>query len=114
MEFARDRDGVMPRVFGVNHHPEILDRRHQLGLLEAKRAAGEVSQEWVQERVEILTRTYEGEDSERRLQETSEATLLGPMRFLLDRQLWQRAEQLGRAPGVPPPAAPLGPVSLLP
>ncbi len=26
LEFARDAGGVMPRVFGSNHHPEIVDR----------------------------------------------------------------------------------------
>ena len=26
IEFARDRGGVVPRMFAVNHHPEIVDR----------------------------------------------------------------------------------------
>ena len=30
IEFARDAGGVMPRVFGVNHHPEIANRAGQL------------------------------------------------------------------------------------
>jgi hypothetical protein len=95
MEFARDGEGVMPRVFGVNHHPEVLDRTHQLRLLRERVAAGEVTEQWAQERLEILTRTFPDENSEHRLLETSEATLLGPMRFYIHRQLRRRAEDLG-------------------
>jgi len=50
MEFARDRGGVMPRVFGVNHHPEIVDRARQMMLLQQKRERGEVTPEWSEER----------------------------------------------------------------
>ena len=38
IEFARDRSGVVPRMFAVNHHPEIVDRVRQVMLLEQKRA----------------------------------------------------------------------------
>jgi hypothetical protein len=99
MEFARDRGGVMPRVFGVNHHPEILHRAGQLEILDAKLAAGEVDEQWVAERREILTRSFPDEDSETRLAETAEITLLGPLRFHLRRQLAARAEELGRGGG---------------
>jgi hypothetical protein len=95
MEFARERDGVLPRVFGVNHHPEVVDRRAQLAILEERVAAGEVTKEWAHERLEILTRSYPDEDSESRLRETSEATLFGPMRFYQRRELRRRAEELG-------------------
>ena len=97
MEFARDRAGVMPRVFGVNHHPEILHRSAQLEILEAMVAAGEVSEHWAAERREILTRSFADEDSMGRLAETAEITLLGPLRFHVRRQLAARAEALGRA-----------------
>ena len=33
LELARDAEG-MPRVLGVNHHPEIVDREHILTVLE--------------------------------------------------------------------------------
>ena len=46
VEFARDAEGAMPRVFGMNHHPEIIDRRHVLAVLEEKRRHGEVTEEW--------------------------------------------------------------------
>lgn len=95
IEFARDAGGLMPRVFGVNHHPEIVNRERQLAILEAKRERGEVTAQWAAERREALTRTYPGEDSEERLQLTSDYTLLQPLRFHLRRQVWLRAAALG-------------------
>jgi len=94
LELARDAGGVMPRVFAVNHHPEVVERARQLQLLAAKLQRGEVSEEWVAERREILTRTYPDEDSDRRLQRTSECTLLGPLRFFVYRELRRRAAAL--------------------
>jgi hypothetical protein len=96
LEWARDRDGVMPRVFGVNHHPEIVDRSRQLLILEQKRERGDVSQEWYDERVKIMTETYPDAMGARRLHQTSDYTLLGPLRFHLYRQVRLRARQLGR------------------
>ncbi|HYL06578.1 MAG TPA: hypothetical protein VE075_11085 [Thermoanaerobaculia bacterium] len=94
LELARDAGGVMPRVFAVNHHPEVVERARQLQLLERKLGRGEVSAEWVAERREILTRTYPDEDSDSRLQRTSECTLLGPLRFFVYRELRRRAAAL--------------------
>ena len=56
IEFARDASGVMPRMFAVNHHPEIVDRFRQVMILDQKRDRGEVTDEWYRERLEILTR----------------------------------------------------------
>lgn len=95
LEFARDTSGVMPRVFGVNHHPEIVDRARQLVILEQKLERGEVDAQWVAERREALTRTFPQEDSDVRLQRTSDYTLLGPLRFHLWRQMRLRLESLG-------------------
>lgn len=95
LEFARDRGGVMPRVFAVNHHPEIVDRFRQVMILDQKRDRGEVTNEWYLERLEILTRTYPDEDSDQRLHLTSDYTLLGPLRFHLYRAVRRRAEALG-------------------
>jgi hypothetical protein len=95
LELARDRAGVMPRVFGVNHHPEIVDRARQLVILEQKLERGEVSAQWVAERHEAMTRTFPGEDSDFRLQRTSDYTLLQPLRFHLWRQVRLRTESLG-------------------
>jgi hypothetical protein len=99
IEFARDRNGVVPRVLAVNHHPEIVDRGRQKMILEQKRARGEVTEEWYRERLDILTRTFPREDVDQRLHLTSDFTLLGPLRFHLFRQIRERAERLGRAPG---------------
>ncbi len=95
LEFARDRAGVMPRVFAVNHHPEIVDRFRQVMILNQKRDRGEVTNEWYQERREILTRTYPDENSDLRLHLTSDYTLLAPLRFHLHRAVRLRAEALG-------------------
>jgi len=95
LEFERDPGGVMPRVLGVNHHPEIVNRSRQMMILEQKRDRGEVSEDWFAERVEILTRTYPDENSDQRIHLTSDYTLLGPLRFHVLRQVRQRAEAQG-------------------
>jgi hypothetical protein len=81
-EFARAGD--MPRVFGVNHHPEIIDRDHLLGVLQEKRAVGEVSEQWFKERSHTLENEMVGEnETQSRL--TSHYTLLAPLRFHIQR-----------------------------
>jgi hypothetical protein len=94
IEFARDRNGVMPRMFAVNHHPEIVDRFRQMMILDQKRDRGEVSEAWYRERLEILTRQFPEEDVDQRLHLTSDFTLLGPLRFHLFRALRRRAQAL--------------------
>jgi len=94
IEFARDKIGVMPRIFAVNHHPEIVDRFRQMMILDQKRDRGEVSEAWYRERLEILTRQFPEEDVDQRLHLTSDFTLLGPLRFHLFRAVRKRAEQL--------------------
>jgi len=95
MEFARDRGGVMPRVFGVNHHPEIVDRARQMMLLKQKRERGEVTSEWSDERARIMGEAQPDDGQDRFLHLTSDYTLLGPLRFYLYRQVRERAEALG-------------------
>jgi len=95
MEFARDADGMVPRVLGVNHHPEIVDRSRQMMILRQKRERGEVTAEWFLDRARALTETYPDDTTDRRLQLTSDFTLLGPLRFYLHRQVRCRAEALG-------------------
>ncbi len=76
-EFARS--GSMPRILGVNHHPEIIDRDHVLTVVEEKWRRGEVSSKWYQERLHTLENEMIGANVERsRL--TSEYTLLGVLR----------------------------------
>ncbi|HSP06520.1 MAG TPA: hypothetical protein VLR94_05045 [Acidobacteriota bacterium] len=95
VEWERDRGGVMPRIFGVNHHPEIVDRSRQLMILNRKHDRGEVSEKWYEERLDILTRTYPDENSEQLLALTSDYTIVGPLRFHLYRQIRLRAQTLG-------------------
>jgi len=95
IEFARDAAGLMPRIFGVNHHPEIVDRARQMMILADKRERGEVTAAWYEERAALLTRSLPGEDSDRRLQLTSDYTLRGPLRYHLCRQARRRAGAIG-------------------
>ncbi len=96
MEVARDTNGVMPRVLAVNHHPEIVNRTRVLMVLWQKRARGEVTHQWYEERARAMTQTLQDEDSDRRLDLTSRYTLVEPLRFHLYRQIRLRAERLGR------------------
>ena len=86
----------MPRIFAVNHHPEIVDRARQRLILQRKHDRGEVSRQWYEERLDIVTRSYPDEDSEQRLQLTSDYTIVAPLRFHLWREVRRRAEALGR------------------
>jgi hypothetical protein len=89
IEFARDSTGTMPRVFGVNHHPEIIDREHVLAVLEEKRTHREVSDRWYRERAATMSDLLEGEN-ERQSRLTSEYTLLEPLRYHLGRIVRER------------------------
>jgi hypothetical protein len=86
-EFARA--GTMPRMFGTNHHPEIVDREHLLRVLEEKRRHGEVTEKWYRERSNTLENEMRGEvEQQSRL--TSEYTLAGPLRFHVERLVEER------------------------
>jgi hypothetical protein len=94
-EWARDGRGVMPRIFAVNHHPEIVDRSRQMLVLREKLERAEVSREWFEERERILTENYPDDDRDQRLHLTSDFTLMGPLRYYIYRQVRLRAERLG-------------------
>jgi hypothetical protein len=96
IEVARDADGVMPRILAVNHHPEIVNRTRVLMVLWQKRARGEVTHQWYEERARAMTQTLQDEDSDRRLDLTSRYTLVEPLRFHLYRQIRLRATRLDR------------------
>jgi hypothetical protein len=85
----------MPRVFGVNHHPEIVDRSRQMMLLRQKLERGEVTPEWSEERAQIMSESQPDDMGDQLLHLTSDYTLLGPLRFYLYRQVRERAEALG-------------------
>jgi hypothetical protein len=89
IEFARDPSGTSPRVFAVNHHPEIVDREHVVTVLDEKFARGEVTRQWYEERSNTLMSDMTAE-RERQSRLTSEYTLIGlleqSLRRLLDRR----------------------------
>jgi hypothetical protein len=95
LEFARDPGGEVPRMFAVNHHPEIVDLDRQMLVLLRKRERGEVTTEWFEERRAVLEATHDDPARDRRLHLTSDYTLLGPLRFHLYREIRRRAESLG-------------------
>lgn len=79
VEFARDADGVMPRMHGMNFHPEISDREHVLEVLDEKRAYHDVTDEWYDERARTMRDLFQGE-VERQSSLTSDFTLRAPLR----------------------------------
>jgi hypothetical protein len=89
VEFARSTDG-MPRILGVNHHPEIVDREHITRVLEEKHDRGEVTDDWYLERVVTMRDLFVRFERDSRL--TSEYTLLGPLRHHLARLVSERCE----------------------
>jgi hypothetical protein len=87
-------DGV-PRILGVNHHPEIVNRHRQIALLEKKRARGGVNETWFNERWAALTGQVEDDADDHLLHLTSNYTLMGPIRAALHREVQLRAAALG-------------------
>lgn len=96
IEVARDADGTMPRILGVNHHPEIVNRARQLTILKKRMDRGAVTAEWYAERAKTLTETIADERGDQWLTLTSSYMFLGPLRFHLYRQIRLHAERIGR------------------
>ncbi len=91
--------GAVPRILGVNHHPEIVNRERQLALLEKKRARGGMDEAWFAERWAALTQLVDQAHDDRVLHLTSSYTLMGPLRAALYREVRLRSEALGTDPG---------------
>ena len=89
LEMAREAGSGLPRVFGMNHHPEIVDREHIMTVLDRKRAHGEVDDLWYHERADTMTELFLGE-TERQSRLTSYYTLLGPLRHHIGRLVRER------------------------
>ncbi|HVA33574.1 MAG TPA: hypothetical protein VNG31_05465, partial [Candidatus Baltobacteraceae bacterium] len=62
-EFARKSDGA-PRLFAVNHHPEIPDAAELAALLERKLAEGDVTDEWYASRAALVSQLQRDDHSE--------------------------------------------------
>jgi hypothetical protein len=89
VEFAREADGTMPRMLGMNYHPEIIDREHVLTVLDEKRAHHDVTDDWYNERRSTLHDLFHGE-VERQSRLTSEYSLIGPLRFQIGKLVGER------------------------
>lgn len=107
IEVARDAAGTMPRILGVNHHPEIVNRQRQVVVLQRKKARGPVNPDWFDERLRTLVQPMADEFGERMLHLTSSYTLMAPMRYMLYREVRLRGEALGIDTGVHESAWPL-------
>jgi hypothetical protein len=99
VEVSPRADEVIPRILGVNHHPEIVNRERQIVLLEKKRARGGVDEQWVAERLAALTQPIDDDANDLHLHLTSSYTLMAPLRFALYREVRRRADALGLDPG---------------
>jgi hypothetical protein len=97
VEFARDAEGVMPRVYGTNFHPETAGRERYRLILEEKWASGGVTEEWYRERAAILRDTMADIRTDEYVSLASDYTFLGPLRFHLYRAIRQRLAELGSA-----------------
>lgn len=96
LEVERSSDDGVPRVLGVNHHPEIVNRPRQLSLLRRRHARGKIDDRWYEERRRTLMETLDDRAGEQQLALTSSFTLHGPLRYHLLRRLRRLAERLGR------------------
>lgn len=93
VELARFADGT-PRVWAVNHHPEIGDAGEQRARLLRIADSRQLSEEWLGERMRALEAWSASASAERRLQITSSFTLEAPVRSALARALRERRDAL--------------------
>jgi len=96
VEFARDASGTMPRMFGVNHHPEIMDSGRQKVIIENLWDQGEVTREWYEERMNVLAAGNRDADLAQKLALTTGFTFVWPLRFHLVKDLRRHAERGNR------------------
>jgi hypothetical protein len=95
IEAARDRDGRMPRILGVNHHPEVVHRPRQLLVLQRKFERGDVTRAWYEERLRALTEPVADHRGDSLLHLTASYLFLAPLRLYLFRLARARAQALG-------------------
>ena len=96
LEFARDRGGVMPRMFAVNHHPEIVDRFRQMMLLDQKRERGRGERASGTTSASTPSRPAARRGPRPAAAPDLRLHLLGPLRFHLYRQIRERLAERGR------------------
>lgn len=93
IEIERDPEGVMPRILGANHHPEVVDLHHMQEVLDEKLEKGEVTREWREERGTALSAFWKEADTDERMRRTSRYTLLEPLEFFIRKAMLARQEQ---------------------
>ena len=91
VELDRFADGA-PRVWAVNHHPEIGDAGEQRARLHRIAASRQLGEGWLEERIRALEAWNASESAERGLQVTSSFTFEAPVRAVLGRALAGRRE----------------------
>jgi hypothetical protein len=94
IELAREPDESMPRIWGLNSHPEIGDRGLQRERLERLASRGEVSNDWIAERVAALDAWNHSARTEQHLQWATSYLFEGPVR----RRLARAFREHGRRP----------------
>ncbi len=87
LEFARMQDGTLPRIWGVNHHPEIGEPLLQRERLERVWANGGVSEAWYHERLGALAAWRASAAAEQGLRRTTSWTFEKPLRLHIERAL---------------------------
>ena len=93
LEVEQDPADGMPRVLGVNHHPEIVNRPRQLALLRRRHARGKIDDRWYEERRKTLMEALDDRAGEQQLALTSSFSLHGPLRYHLLRRARRLAER---------------------
>lgn len=96
VEFARDPGGVMPRMIGVNHHPEIMDSGRQKLIIETLWERREVTRAWYDERMSVVAEGNRDAVLAQQLAITTGFTFVWPLRFQLVKNLRRHAERLNR------------------
>lgn len=96
VEFARDPKGTMPRVFGVNHHPEIMDSGRQKVIIENLWDHKEVTRAWYEERMNVLALGNKDAVLAQQLALTTGFTFVWPLRFQFVKDLRRHAARLNR------------------
>lgn len=96
VEFARDAAGVMPRMIGVNHHPEIMDSGRQKLIIETLWERREVTRAWYDERMAVVAEGDRDAVLAQQLAMTTGFTFVWPLRFQLVKNLRARAARLNR------------------
>lgn len=92
VELERHPDGLMPRILGANHHPEVVDLHHLEEVLDEKLERGEITEQWHNERGSLLRSFWNEPDTDERMRRTSRYTLLEPVQFHIRNAMLERLE----------------------